>query len=89
VGDLSRRREGVQQGVYTVLVLDSKGRVQLIVARGVDCMATTESGGAPGGARSDLPEARRGTSRVSREWELVDMIIGRDNLHCKPAFLRG
>ncbi len=76
------------KGVYTVPVLDLKGRIQLIVARGVECTATAETGGAPGRARSDLPVAREGTSRVSRERELVDMIIGWDNPHCKPALLR-
>ncbi len=77
------------KGVYTVPVLDLKGRVQLIVARGVECTATAETGGAPGRAWSGLSGASRGTSRVSREWELVDMIIGWDSPHCKPELLRG
>lgn len=70
-------------------MLDLKGQIQLIVSRGVECTDTAETGGASCGARSDLPVAREGTSRVSREWELVDMIIGWDNPHCKPALLRG
>jgi hypothetical protein len=75
--------------VYTVPVLDLKGPVQLIVARGVGCTATTETRRVLGGVRGDPSGAGRGTSRATWEWELVDMIIGRDNLHCKPALLRG
>jgi hypothetical protein len=35
------------KGEYTVPVLDWRGRVQLIAARGVECTATTETGGHP------------------------------------------
>ncbi len=75
------------KGVHIVPVVDLKGHVQL--ARDVECTATTETRGVPGGAQRGLPGAGKETSRVSWEWELTVMIIGRVNRHCKPALLRG
>ena len=60
-------------------VLGKKGQVQLIVARGVECTASTEAREASNGARRTLSGVRRGTSRISQGWVPVDMIIRRDN----------
>jgi|688.fasta_scaffold1281615_1 hypothetical protein len=76
-------------GVYNVPLLDPEGYVQMIRTRGVKSTATFETGRTVGGTRDNLSKVERGTTRVTWEWECADMVIGQDNLHCKPEFFRG
>ncbi len=41
------------------------------------------------GTSSDLLDMEKGTRRVTWEWERADMVIGRDNMDCKPEHICG
>jgi hypothetical protein len=52
-------------------------------------IAQIETGRTIKGASGGLPDMEKGTTKVIWEWERVDMVIGRDNMDCKPEHLLG
>ncbi len=52
-------------------------------------IAHIETGRTIKGASGGLPDMEKGTTKVIWEWEHVDMVIGRDNMDCKPEHLLG
>jgi hypothetical protein len=56
--------------------------------RRVLSIAHIETGRSIKGASGGLPDTEKGTTKVIWEWERVDMVIGRDNMGCKPKHLR-
>jgi hypothetical protein len=66
---------------YDVPLQDMGGRVKLIRASSVLRTARDKNEGKDGEAYGDSP---RGATGPAREWECVDLIVGRDNLDCKP-----
>jgi hypothetical protein len=66
---------------YDVPLQDMDGRVKLIRASGVLRTARVKNEGKDGEAYGDSPGGATGPAQL---WECVDLIVGRDNLGCKP-----
>jgi hypothetical protein len=77
------------KGLYCMPLLDAEGYGQLIKANGVRSAAHIETGRTVRGNCGNHSDMERGTTRVTWEWERADMVIGWDNLHCKPELFRG
>ncbi len=73
---------------YQAPLLTTDGYVKLMETRDVLSIAHIETGRTIKGASGDLPDAEKGTTKVIWEWERVDMVIGRDNMNCKPEQFR-
>ncbi len=74
---------------YEVPVLDWKGHSDWIKARGVSYTTPSERRDLPEGAREAFPGVAWAGMTVSQEEGPVDMIIGRDNMDCKPMDIPG
>jgi hypothetical protein len=72
---------GMSLAWYDVHLQDMDGPVKLIRASGVLRPAHVKNEGKDGEAYGDSPG---GTTGPAHEWECVDLIVGRDNLGCKP-----
>jgi hypothetical protein len=72
---------GMSFAWYDVPLQDMDGRVKLIRASGVLRTARVKNEGKDGEAYGDSPG---GATGPTHEWECVDLIVGRDNLGCKP-----
>ncbi len=71
---------------YNVLLLDMGGHTKQVKASGVLSTARIKNGGKNGEVYGDPPGEATGPTR---EWECVDLIIGRDNMDCKPEDIPG
>ncbi len=71
---------------YNVPLLDGGGRTRQVKASGVVSMARIKTGGRDRGACGDFPG---GTMGSTRGWECAELVIGRDNMDCKPEDIRG
>ncbi len=74
---------------YQVPLFTMGGYVRLTGVRGVLSIAHTETGRTIKEASGDLPDMEKRTTKVIWEWELVDMVIGRDNMDYKPEQFHG
>ncbi len=72
---------GMSVAWYDVPLQDMDGRVKLIRASGVLRTARVKNEGKDKEAYGDSPGGAMGPAH---EWECVDLIVGRDNLGCKP-----
>ncbi len=71
---------------YNVPLLNVGGHVNQVKASGVLSMASVNNGGKNGEVYGDPPGEAAGSTL---EWECVDLIIGRDNMDCKPEDIPG
>ena len=62
------------------------GHAKLVKARGVLRTARVKNEGKDGEAYGDSPG---GATGPAREWECIDLVVGRDNLDCKPEGILG
>jgi hypothetical protein len=72
---------GMSFAWYDVPLQDMDGRVKLIRASGVLRTSRVKNEGKDGEAYGDSPGGATGPAQL---WECVDLIVGRDNLGCKP-----
>ncbi len=77
---------GMSFAWYDVPLQDMDGRVKLIRASGVLRTARVKNEGKDGEAYGDSPGGATGPAQL---WECVDLIVGRDNLGCKPESTLG
>ncbi len=71
---------------YNVPLLDVGGHTRQVKASGVVSTARIKAGGRNGEVCGDPPGE---TTRSTWGWECADLIIGRDNMDCKPEDIRG
>ncbi len=62
------------------------GHIKQVKASGVLSTARIKNGGKNGEVYGDPPGEAAGSTR---EWECVNLIIGRDNMDCKPEGIPG
>jgi hypothetical protein len=73
--------QGMSCAWYDVPLQDMGGHVKPIKANGVLRTVRVKNEGKDGEAYGDSPG---GATGPAREWECIDLIVGRDNLDCKP-----
>jgi hypothetical protein len=78
--------KGVSYAWYNVPLQDMGGNTKQVKASGVLRTARVKNGGKNGEVYGDSPG---GATGPAREWECVDLIIGRDNMDCKPEDILG
>jgi hypothetical protein len=71
---------------YNVPLQDMGGHTKQVRASGVLRTARIKNGGKNGEVYGDPPGEATGPTR---EWECVDLIVGRDNMDCKPEDIPG
>ncbi len=77
---------GMSFAWYGVPLQDMDGRVKLIRASGVLRTARVKNEGKDGEAYGDSPGGATGPAQL---WECVNLIVGRDNLGCRPVSTLG
>ena len=73
--------QGLSYAWYDVPLQDVGGHAKQVKASGVLRMARVKNEGKDGKAYGDSPG---GATGPAREWECIDLVIGRDNMDCKP-----
>jgi hypothetical protein len=73
--------QGLSYAWHDVPLQDMGGHAKQVKASGVLRTARVKNAGEDGEAYGDSPGGARGPAR---EWECIDLIIGRDNMDCKP-----
>ena len=73
--------QGLSYAWYDVPLQDVGGHAKQVKASGVLRTARVKNAGEVGEAYGDSPGGAKGPAR---EWECIDLIIGRDNMDCKP-----
>jgi hypothetical protein len=79
-------RKEMSYAWYNVPLLDMGGHTKQVKASGVLSTARIKNGGKNGEVYGDPPGEATGPTR---EWECVELIIGRDNMDCKPEDIPG
>jgi hypothetical protein len=77
---------GMSFAWYDVPLQDMDARVKLVGASGVLRTARVKNEGKDGEAYGDSPGGATGPAQL---WECVDLIVGRDNLGCRPESTLG
>jgi hypothetical protein len=75
------------RGLYQMPLLNMEGYVEPIRVSSVQSTAHIETRRRVRGTHGNLPDVERETMRVTWEQERADMVIGRDNLDCKPELI--
>jgi hypothetical protein len=78
--------QGLSYAWYNVPLQDMGGHTKQVKASGVLRTARVKNEGKDGEAYGDSPG---GATGPAREWECIDLIIGRDNMDCKPEGILG
>jgi hypothetical protein len=78
--------KGVSYAWYNMPLQDMGRHTKQVKASGVLRTAGIKNGGKNGEVYGDSPG---GATGPAREWECVDLIIGRDNMDCKPEGILG
>jgi hypothetical protein len=73
--------QGMSFAWYDVPLQDMDARVKLVRASGVLRTARVKNEGKDGEAYGDSPGGATGPAQL---WECVNLIVGRDNLGCRP-----
>ena len=73
--------QGLSYAWYDVPLQDVGGHAKQVKASGVLRTARVKSEGKDREAYGDSPG---GATGPAREWECIDLVIGRDNMDCKP-----
>jgi len=73
--------QGLSYAWYRIPLQDMGGHAKLLKASGVLRTARVKNEGKYGEAYGDSPV---GATGPAREWECINLIIGRDNMDCKP-----
>jgi hypothetical protein len=74
---------------YHVPLLDLEGHIRMVKASGVVSTARIKTGRKGGRAYGNLSDMEREAVRSTWGWECADMVIGRDNMDCKPEHICG
>ncbi len=78
--------QGLSYAWYSVPLQDVGGHAKQVKASGVPRTARIKNDGKDGEAYGDSPG---GATGPTRGWECIDLIIGRDNMDCKPESVLG
>ncbi len=78
--------QGLSYAWYNVPLQDMGGHAKLMKASGVLRTARVKNEGEDRDAYGDSPG---GATGPAREWECIDLVVGRDNLDCKPEGILG
>ncbi len=70
-------------------LLDTEGHTRMIRASGVVSTARIKTGRKSRRAYGSLSDVEREAARSAWEWECADMVIGRDDMDCKPEHICG